>query len=289
MKQQDLKQMYDEIHTTGEIDREVLAVFGAAKRKTGRMNKTMMRFAGAAAAVVVCIGVLQIPVVHAAVGQLLEKVSYSLSWGGEKEVDLSMEKKELSEDIPTESFQCDTLAEMGERLGIDFLTTPEEYHQTPNRFLYEPYVSDSGSVYGGYVNCEEYALGDLKDVKRNEEDETTLEYRAGDKYETPIMAQMAFITDEADEKNEEIHFPSVVGAESEDWSNSEYFKEAKDYHIRNINTDAIIAAMDEDYVPEKIAESSCYTLALFTYQGVEYCYMGGVSPDVMKEFLETLR
>lgn len=156
--------------------------------------------------------------------------------------------------------------------------------------------SEDGSLYGIVITDKLYSVGDLKNTKlypKEEEDGLDfLEYTPGSEYRTPIMTQISIRTDknlDAEYQDNELGFAG--SAMDVDLSDSSLgASDAEVYSINKLGTHAVLFTVRTDGPMNwgiESGEIDCCN-AVFVYKGVEYVYMGGVSHDTMKAFLNTL-
>ncbi len=176
----------------------------------------------------------------------------------------------------------------------DFAT--KEAYQYESCIEYSPKVSEAGELYGIMISDKLYAIGDLKDVKlypKEEEDGLDfLSYSSGKDYQTPILMQISLRTDKnttQEYEDNELGFVSThMNIDLTNDTSDMY--DAEVYELENLGVKAVLYTVETDGPINWGSESGSIpcTNAVFVYKGVEYVYMGGVSHDTMKLFLNTL-
>lgn len=294
MRRNELKNAYDHLRMTKEMDQEVLKMITEGKKN--KAKRFPVKWAAAAASAAVVLGMFQIPSVKAAAIDLIERIAYQVSWGEDSGADLSMEEKAVNQDLPTEAVKYDTLSEAEKVIGINVLQSDQEYTDGGSLIKYTAEMNENGDVYGIWLQDDFYSLGDITNVSVRTTKEpdagNMIEYEQGEVYKTPISMQLAILTDNA--KAQEGGLLGFTGMKAVDISKTEGFINAEDYHIAGIGEDAVVATMEgegigpaawesDDHLPMKV------TIGVFTHDGVEYLYMAETTHEGMKKFLETLK
>ncbi len=294
MRRDELKNAYDHLRMTKEMDQEVLKMITEGKKNKGKHFSRKWVVVAASAAIVV--GMFQIPPVKAAAINLIEKIAYQVSWEKGSGADLTIEEKAVNGDLPTESAKYDTLSEAEKVIGIDFLHSDAEYTDGGSLIRYTTETNANGDIYGIWLKDDFYALGDITDVsvRTTEEPDTgnLIEYKQGEVYKTPIGMQLAILTDNT--KAQEGGLLGFTGMKAVDISKVEGFINAEDYHIDGIDEDAVVATMEGEGMGPATWESDGHvpgtvTMGVFTHDGVEYLFMAETTHEGMIEFLETLQ
>lgn len=226
----------------------------------------------------------------------------------------SPEYLSVNPDAPKKECKMASLDEVSEALGIDLLQS-EDAHEQKNCIRYTPYVSNSGALNGVILQDTFYALGDIRDpkikVSKDLEKDGTISYREGEKYHSPIMMEALIRTDNAegvDEENRELDYSGRFNGLSGKNAGTKAAQET--YGIENLTgEDAGGMIVQEIHEIESLGVEAEISVdvsgshtwnkmdgeeiyqgadAIFTYQGVEYRYVGAVSIETMLEFLEGL-
>lgn len=288
MNREELKTTYDAITLPQEADARILRGVQAARRK--RRTPMITRFAGvAAAAAVLLLAAVQIPSVSAAAKETLQQFAV---WIHLDEGDIQYEEGylTLNADAATEACRVDSLAEAADMLGISLLQ-PEFAYEPDNCIDYHPYCSADGALSGVILLHDFCTTGDLRDVKAETTDNLTtnnsVTYRSGAVYRSPIAMQITVRSDReigADYDNHELEY----AGRQEDWSGTD----AVLYEIEYLGVKAVIATVRTDGLETWQNRDgnpvTDMTAALFVHAGVEYRFLGDVSPAVMQDFLDGL-
>lgn len=287
MNREELKTTYDAITLPQEADARILRGVQAAKKPK---KNPITRFAGvAAAAAVLLLAAVQIPSVSAAAKEALQQFAV---WIHLDEGDIQYEEGylTLNADAATEACRVDSLAEAADMLGISLLQ-PEFAYEPDNCIDYQPYVSENGILNGVILLNDFCTTGDLREVKAETTDDLTtnnsVTYRSGAVYRSPIAMQITVRSDReigADYDNHELEY----AGRQEDWSGTD----AVLYEIEHLGIKAIIATVrtdgPADWQNRDGNPVTDMTAALFVYEGVEYRFLGDVSPAAMQDFLDGL-
>lgn len=294
MRRNELKNAYDHLRMTKEMDQEVLKMITEGKKNKGK--RFPGKWVAVAASAAIVLGMFQIPPVKAAAVNLIEKFAYHVSWGDSPGADLSVEEKAVKGDLPKKPVKYDTLSEAEKVIGINLLQSDEEYTDGGSLIRYSAEMNENGDVYGIWLKDDFYSLGDITDVSVQTTEEpdagNTIEYQQGEVYKTPISMQLAILTDNA--KAQEGGLLGFSGMKAVDISKAEGFINAEDYHIAAIDEDAVVATMEEEGIGPATWESDGHlpktaTIGVFTHDGVEYLFMAETTHEGMKKFLETLQ
>ncbi len=294
MGRNELKNAYDHLRMTKEMDQEVLKMITEGKKN--KVKRFPGRWVAVAASAAIVLGMFQIPSVKVAAINLIEKIAYRVSWGEGSEADLSIEEKAVNGDLPTESVKYDTLSEAEKVIGIDFLRSDKEYTDGGNLIEYTTEMNENGDIYGIWLQDDFYSLGDITDVSVQTTEKpdvgNMIEYKQGEVYKTPIGMQLAILTDNA--KAQEGGLLGFSGMKAVDISKAEGFIDAEDYHIASIDEDAVVATMEGEGIGPATWESDGHlpmtaTIGVFTHDGVEYLFMAETTHEGMIKFLETLQ
>lgn len=299
MNKKDYKTMYEKMEMSDEMEQSIKDAVMNTQAMKGRPKNRYRAALGAVAAIALIVCVSRTGVARAAVDQIVHYFTYSFTVeekdGNTQQVQMQEEYLTLSKDAPKKHLNMDSISEVEEAIGVKLLDTKEAYSYK-GCIEYSPRVSKDGKLYGVVVSDKLYAVGDLKDTKlypKEEEDERDfLFFSAGEDYQTPIDMQISLRTDEnitKEYKDNELGFVSTrmnidLSKDTSDMYDSEV------YELKNLGVKAVLYTVETDGpINWGIEEGniSC-TTAVFVYKGVEYVYMGGVSHDTMKQFLNTL-
>ena len=288
MNREELKTTYDAITLPQEADARILCGIQTAQKKHRRPILT--RFAGmAAAAAVLVLTVVQVPSVSAAAREALQQFAV---WIHLDAGDVQYEETYLTLDANAapEACRLDSLSEAADLLGIPLLQAETAY-ESDHCINYLPYVSDSGELHGVILLNNFYAVGDLQDVEAETTQDTMtnnhITYRSGAVYGSPIAMQITVRSDRnpgANYKNHELEY----AGRQEDWSGTD----AVLYEIGHLGVKAVLATVQTDgpvaWQNRDGNPVTGMTAALFVYRGVEYRFLGDVSPAAMQAFLNGL-
>jgi len=300
MKLVDYREIYRKIEVSEEMDERVRNGIMDRKKKIAR--RPIIRAVCAIVAIVLVIGILQIPAVSVTAKQLIARFTGQVIVHKEDGKDMKVELAgikdnkylKLNENAGKEYCKMDSVEQAEKELGVSLLKS-KEASEEKNCISYNPYVSKNGVLNGVMLLNDYYMLGDLQDVKTTTFEEwercNSISYRSGEKYQGPIMMEILIRSDENEGVDYEDHELEYAGI-SEEWTEDAAKHDIMKYKIKNLDTEALIATIDTDGPSRwKIMDgkkiTSC-TNVLFVYKGVEYRYMGAVSQKVMEEFLEGL-
>ena len=269
----------------------------------------------AVAAVAFVVGVARIPAMGSAAGDVISRFTNLLVINSDSkgEVDPaegieygyptsvyeysdSGEYLHVNSDAPQKECRMASMSEVSQALGVDLLQS-KDAHEAKDSILYTPYVSDSGALNGVILKNDFYALGDIRDAEFNvsgdlktEDGHIYVSYREGENYHSPIMMEATIRTDNnegVDNRNHELDYGGRQLTVDEGAIIS-----TEMYEIENLGVTALLTVDNTPgpYTWNKLDgdEIDSAADAYFVYQGVEYRYVGAVSTDTMKEFLETL-
>lgn len=324
MRLEEYRQVYDKVSLPKEADERILQELQEEVSNSGMKQKRKgIRFAGVAAAVavlVLAVGIMQFPAVASTTQNLvnsftnyviisnnssqedvekMEKLSEDMEYGYPTsiyEYSDSGEYLSVNPDAPKKECRMASMSEVGKALGVDLLQS-KDAHESKDSILYTPYVSDSGALNGVILKNDFYALGDIRDAEFNvsgdlktEDGYIYVSYREGENYHSPIMMEATIRTDDnegVDDGNHELDYGGrQVKADDGAIISTEV------YEIENLGVTALLTVDDTPgpYTWNKLDgdEINNATDAYFVYLGVEYRYVGAVSTDTMKEFLEGL-
>lgn len=298
MDRNDYQTMYEKMEMSDDMNQKIKDAVRNAK--TPKRTKRLQAGFGAIAAITLIVCISQTDVVRAAVDKIVHYFTYSFTVeqkdGTTEKVQMKEEYLTLSKDAPKEKLNMNNISEVKDAIGLSLLDTNEAYLYE-GCIEYNPIVSEDGELYGVMISDKLYAVGDLKDVKlypkEREDGLDFLSYSAGKNYQTPILMQISLRTDEnitKEYKDNEFGFVSTRMNIDLSNDNSDMY-DAEIYELKNLGVKAVLYTVDTDGPINWGIESGSIpcTNAVFVYKGVEYVYMGGVSHDTMKQFLNTLK
>lgn len=323
MKLEEYREIYDKVSLSKEADERILQKLTEEVTNSGmKQKRKKLRFVQVTAAVavlVLAVGVMQFPAVSSATQDVVSRLSklIKIEYGepiSSYVYSNSPEYLSVNPDAPKKECKMASLDEVSEALGIDLLQS-EDAHEQKNCIRYTPYVSNSGALNGVKLQDTFYALGDIRDpkikVSKDLEKDDTISYREGEKYHSPIMMEALIRTDNAegvDEKNRELdysgRFNGLTGKDAGTKAAQETYgienltgEDAggvivqEIHEIESLGVEAEISVdVSGSHTWNKMDGEEIYqgADAIFTYQGVEYRYVGAVSIETMLEFLEGL-
>ena len=325
MRLEEYKQVYDKVTLSKEADERILQELQEEVSNSGMKQKRKgIRFAwvvATAAVLVLAVGIMQFPVVSSAtqdaVSRLNELLKSKVEYGEPTSTYVYSDSPEylsVNPDAPKKECKMASLDEVSEALGIDLLQS-EDAHEQKNCIRYTPYVSNSGALNGVRLQDTFYALGDIRDpkikVSKDLEKDGTISYREGEKYHSPIMMEALIRTDNAegvDEENRELDYSGrfngltgknagtkaaqeTYGIENLTGEDAGGMIVQEIHEIESLGVEAEISVdVSGSHTWNKMDGEEIYqgADAIFTYQGVEYRYVGAVSIETMLEFLEGL-
>lgn len=306
MRLEEYRDLYDKVSLSEEADHRILREIKEGKTP-GRGNRFQMRadrIAAAAAVLVLAAGIIRIPVVASATQSLVNRFSDVIILKLDQDDDTTSvtvysgitEYLDVKQDAPKKECKMDSLAAVSEALGIGLLQS-EDAQEEKNCISYTPYVSEDGVLNGVNIKDDFYALGDIRDAKYNisedPEESNTVSYRPGEKYQSPIKVEITARTSNEDGADEENHELDNCGR-TETLTGEAAIQVKEIYEIQNLGGVQAFLSEDETdgvstWEKREGAEIQSCTSAYFTYGGVEYRYVGAVSMETMKEFLEGLK
>lgn len=324
MRSEEYRQVYDKITLSKEADERILEELlqekESAVMERGKRKKWLTGAAVAAVAVMaVVIGAARIPAMGSAAGDVISRFTNLIIITNDSEDEVGDEVSQaegreygyptsvyqysdsgeylhVNSDAPKKECRMASMSEVGQALGVGLLQS-KDAHEAKDSILYTPYVSDSGALNGVILKNDFYALGDIRDAEFNvsgdlktEDGYIYVSYREGENYQSPIMVEATIRTDDnegVDEGNHELDYGGrQVKADEGAIISSEV------YEIENLGVTALLSIDDTPgpYTWSKLDGEEIHRCAdaYFVYQGVEYRYVGAVSLETMKEFLEGL-
>ena len=113
----------------------------------------------------------------------------------------------------------------------------------------------------------------------------------GEAYKSPIAVSIAVMAETEKRENGRNAEWGISEAGDVDLEAVEGVRGTERYHIKAIGVDALLFSEETDGTnawQPKDGQIDSVTVAVFVYNGMEYCYTGAISHRTMKEFLETL-
>lgn len=313
MRLEEYTQIYDKVSLSKEADERILQDLMEEKHSSGRawsrMGAHAVRVAAAAAVLALTVGVMQLPAVASTrqnlVGHFTNLIGYETEQKDGKTTGTvsskpvysdSGEYQHVREDAPKKECKMGSVEEVSKALGITLLQSPDAKEQK-NSIRYTPYVSESGALNGVILQSTYYTLGDIREpeitVTSELEKDNTISFKEGKTYHSPIMMEITVRTDDAEgvvKDNHELDYAGRSNILGKDDMGAILSKET--YEIKNLGVKALLTTDDTpgSYTWDKQDGDEIHSCsdAYFIYQGVEYRFVGAVSIDTMKGFLEGL-
>ncbi|MGN0483341.1 MAG: hypothetical protein ACI4HI_07300 [Lachnospiraceae bacterium] len=298
MQLKEYKNVVDQMRLPEDMDARLKhALFEDQKaKKCIKRKQWMKRVCAASVAVLFMVAASQTSFLSDVKGAITHFFKYGFTFtqqdGEQTVVDMKMGYLTLKAYAPKEDLYMDSLEEVSDAIGIKLLHSTEEYVDEES-VEYRPVLSEQNALEGILISHNYYAVGDMKNIsvqKRESENSiNTIDYEAGEKYQTPIGVQIAVRTDDnltSQYQDHELGFVSEnVNVNLDDKS-----ADAELYEIPDLGVKAVLFTVETDGPMTWGIEDGTIdvTNAVLVYQGVEYVYCGGVSHDTMKEFLDTL-
>lgn len=292
MKLEDYQKLYKKMEISEKMDERIRA--GIIERENGKKKKiskkNLIQTACAAAAAIIVVGVLHTPSIATASKRLIEKFTnkYTAYTKEGKDIDIEMQGDYLKINANAKKKNCkmDSLKMVEKELGVTLLKSKDAYEEK-NCIAYYPSVSENGELYEVELYDDFYVLGDIKDVKTEifsqPDTVNNIRFHEGKEYRSPIKMEITVRAGYYKDVDDAIY----AGV-------SENFSEEDDvnvYEIKNLGVKAVLSAFETDGIwcgyNNNSVRRSCVD-AVFVYKGIEYRYVGAVSQDTLKEFLESL-
>lgn len=293
MKLEDYQKLYNKLEISEEMDERIRA--GILEKETGKKKikknkRYLIQTACAATVAITAIVVLNTPSIATASKHFIAKFtnSYILQTEKGKNTAIEMQGNYLRINANAKKKDCkmDSIMMAEKELGVTLLKSKDAYEEK-NCILYHPSVSKSGELYKVELQDDFYVLGDIKDVETEVFSQTdtvnNIRFHEGKKFKSPIKVE---ITVRADyDKNVD---DAVYAGDSENLLDED---EVDLYEIKSLGVKAVMSTFETsgiwfDYDYNSV-NRKCVN-AVFVYKGIEYRYVGAVSQDVFKEFLESL-
>lgn len=296
-----LNNMYSKMEMPAEMDQRLQETIANRMNSTNKISRKSSRIGLAvAAAFAVMICITQFDSVSAAAEKVMEYFKYRFILtdkdGTEVNVDMKGNYVVLQDNASKKEKWFDSVTLAGNELGVHLLDCENAY-AFDDCVEYTPYLTDNDELYGVMLSNKLYSVGDLQNItlypKESKDGLDRMDYTAGDKYQTPISAQITIRTDKDMtgeyynneigyvEKNHDIDLTKPVPGISD----------AEVYEIDSLGVKAVLYSVQTDGpIAWGIEDGSIScTTAIFVYQDVEYVYMGGIDHAAMKDFLNTLK
>jgi len=185
-----------------------------------------------------------------------------------------------------------TIDEIEELLGVDILQSDMAYEGTEGLITYRPVIVE-GKLFSADIDDEQYALGDLKNVKieSDPDDISSVADSVFDKgalYSSTMRMAVAVLGNDAD--------PEAVLANLETDDPIDQGAPMTTHKLLQVDATAEIQTRMTDDSPGMDSPTTSFgkdgtlpmTVAWFLYNGQSYSFMARVSEDTMKSFLDTL-
>lgn len=295
MKKENIRHMYDGMHMPvrekEEMYKEII-ILGRKKRKSP-----------AAAALLCSAAVLMIlmsfPSFRVFAEENIRNFSYFLFYG-DSVFEARLEEKDISSPEAVSPAVYTSLSEAEEAFGLTFLKSDDPSAESiPSGLFYQPIMIFDEKIEKHFAGMSfadyAYAAGDIMDLSVPADPSPavmdSISFSPGKEYASPIALQIRIITDR---DLYESTFP-----EGEDLSAPQYGileNQAETYLLPALDTEAMIVStyaeaaygIGSEVWSRKGEPFTHITSAVLTCQGIEYTYLGDVSTDTMKEFLNTL-
>lgn len=266
MKDKLYQSMYEKINTSEEMDERIQ---NAVMQK--KLYKKQYHFVGkAAVAVVVLTVILCMPTVQTIAMEMWETFSnYFVVDKGENEnsvIEMEGGYLTISPKASKKACKMDSILQASNNIGISLLYSTEELKEKDG-ISYHPYVSKKGDLNGVTLINHFYADGPI-----------ALEIIIRSKNNAGV-----------DYDNHELEY---AGAK---WSlvEAESISDIHLYEIPQLGVNAIIYTTQSDgpalWEEKDIEAVESLTGVIFMYEGIEYKYLGAITQEEMKEFLNTLQ
>lgn len=185
---------------------------------------------------------------------------------GENSIEMEGEYLAVSPGACKEECKMDSIAEVSDNIGIKILQSTEAEEQKDS-ISYYPYVSDSGVLNGIIIINYSYADG-------------------------PIGMEITIRSNQDEQVDYNNHELEYAG---ENWNlaESSNVSNIQTYAISQLGIEAILYTVKSDGPVEwenaGVENCESITCVIFMHEGIEYQYIGAVSQEAMKEFLNTLQ
>lgn len=290
MNENRIKNAFETMNTTEEMDKKILAAVCASQndgqRRTPKRSRRFYRSMALAAAIVLTVfTVLQIPQVATYAETVFDGFKKIFFVQGE-EVELEGEYIKISEDASKAWKKNNGLAKIEDNLNIKLLKYDECYEDAHSWIYYAGMLEgDKGPIQEVTLTNHYYILGDLKEVKTNVYGNPMqmngISYTSGKFFKTPVSCQITFYTEAKAEKGGVISDEEIIT----DFDNAKATK----YWCENLETDVLIYKVETDgpaaWNQVRVREM---TDMVIVYDGIQYNFLGEVSTDTMKKIADSL-
>lgn len=197
----------------------------------------------------------------------------------------------LSKDSPKDYCSFCSVTEVQQATGVDLLQAKDALEGYPC-FEYIPYVSESGVLNGFMIRNDYYAMGDLQNVSMKQKKgsgDIRCKYEIGEQYKSPITMQ-ALVRSKDSEGVDYSGHELAYGGTIFDMSDPDV-TDANLYPMEKLGIKAVIMTVGSTGRMGKCLsdyKTTSVSVAFFVYHGVEYIYIGDMTQDVMKKFIDGL-
>lgn len=295
MKKENIRHMYDGMRLPDQEKEEMYLKIINKGRKRSRSITVPALLCGAA----LVLFLLSLPSFRAFAEEKIRMFTYFLLYR-DSVFEAELEEKNISSPEAVGPSVYQSLSEAEEVFGLSFLKSGDPSAESiPSGLFYQPIMifdekkekHFAGMSFANYA----YAAGDLQDVSVHADPANafmdSISFSPGKEYASPIALQIRIITDK---DLYESTFPKGTDLSGPKYGILE--NQAETYHLSALGTEAMIISTYAEAAygigPEvwsrKGEPFTHITTAVLTCQGIEYTYLGDVSTDTMKAFLNTL-
>lgn len=295
MKKEDIRHMYGSMHMPVREKEEMYKKITGLGRKKRPSPAAAVLLCSAAVLVIL----MSFPSFRAFAGEKIRMFRYYLLYG-EDVFQAELSEKDISSPESAGPYVFGSLSEAEEAFGLSFLKSDDPSAESiPSGLFYQPVMIFDEKMekhFAGmsFVNYA-YAAGDIQNITLSQgpspEVMDSISFTPGKEYASPIALQIRIITDK---DLYESTFPKETDLSGPKYGILE--NQAETYHLSSLGTEAMIISTYAEAAygigPEiwsrKGEPFTHITSAVLTCQGIEYTYLGDVSTDTMKAFLNTL-
>lgn len=295
MKKENIRHMYDGMRLPDQEKEEMYLKIINKGRKRSRSITVPALLCGAA----LVLFLLSLPSFRAFAEEKIRMFTYFLLYR-DSVFEAELEEKNISSPEAVGPSVYQSLSEAEEVFGLSFLKSGDPSAESiPSGLFYQPIMIFDEKMekhFAGmsFVNYA-YAAGDIQNITLSQgpspEVMDSISFTPGKEYASPIALQIRIITDK---DLYESTFPKETDLSGP--KNGILENQAETYHLSALGTEAMIistyAEASYGIGPEiwsrKGEPFTHITTAVLTCQGIEYTYLGDVSTDTMKAFLNTL-